>query len=151
MSACSLRIIADQPFGNTAGLAGRLTFDVDEEDSVDKLGRLLRRKQSDTSANLRSSLNGRGKANLIQAVIDGHRDARTDTDRLFEKVTQQRKGQKTMGNAAVEGRFVLRSLRVQVNSLAVLGRVGKFLDAILRDDEPICRWEFASFTLFQGI
>ena len=41
----SLRVIAHQPLGDTAGLAGRpilngLTLDMDEEGGVHKLGRL---------------------------------------------------------------------------------------------------------------
>ena len=55
-----------------------------------------------------------------------------------------------MGNAPAEGRFALGALRVQVNPLAVLGGISKFLDAILRDHEPVGRREFASFELFQG-
>src|ERR1019366_8571839 len=148
-----------QPLGDPTGLAGgltvnaltlnRLTLDMDEEGGVHKLGRLLHRKQSDASANRRTGANGRGKADLIQSVVDGHRDARADLDCLLEKVTQQRKSQKTMGNGAAEGRFALGAFRVDVNPLAVLGGVGKFLDTILRDGEPGRRGEFASFPLFQ--
>jgi len=161
MSARSLRIIASQTLGNTAGLAtwlgvnavilNLLVLNMDEERGVHKLGRLLRRKQSDASANLRTGANGRGKPNFIQSVVDSHCDTRADMDRLFEKVTQQRKSQKTMGNGAAEGRFAPGTIRVQVNPLAVLGGVGKFLDTILRDDEPVRRGEFASFELFQRI
>ena len=108
-------------------------------------------KQSDASANLRTGANCRGKANFIQTVVHGHSNARADMDRLFQEVTQQRKCEETMGDAAAEGRFALGALRVQVNPLAVVGGVGKFLDAILRDHEPIGRREFAPFKLFQGI
>jgi len=72
-------------------------------------------------------------------------------DRLSDKVTQQRQGQETMSNAAAEGRFALSALRVQVNPLTVLSGVGKFLDTVLRDDEPVSWGEFASFALFQRI
>jgi len=54
-------------------------------------------------------------------------------DCLFKKVTQERKSEKAMGNGAAEGRFALGALRVHMNPLAVLGGVGKFQDAILRD------------------
>src|ERR1019366_4572674 len=156
MSARLLRIIPHQPLGDTAGLAGglsldMLTLDMDKESGIHKLGRFLHRKQSDASAYLRTGANGRRKTNLIQAVVDAHRDSRADLDCLLEPVTQQRKGRKTMGNAAAEGRFAPGALRVEVNPLAVLGGVGKFLDAILREDEPVCRGEFASFPLFQRI
>ena len=50
-----------------------------------------------------------------------------------------------------KGDSLLGALRVQVNPLAVFGGVGKFLDAILRDHEPIGRGEFAPLELFQGI
>jgi len=152
----SLRIIPNQPLGNAAGLAGRLTLDMltldmQEKSGVHKLGRLLRRKQSDASADLRPSVDGRGKAHLIQTVVDGHGDARADMDCLFQPVTQQRESQKTMGNAAAVGRFAPGAFRIQVNPLAVLGGVGKFLDTILREDEPVGRGEFASFALFQRV
>jgi len=161
MSACSLGIVASQTLGNTAGLATRLTLnakilslmvlDMDEVRGVHKLGRFRHRKQSDASADLRTGANGRGKANLIQSVVDAHRDARADVDRLPEKVTQQRKSQKTMGNGAAEGGFTPGTIRVQVNPLAVLDSIGKSLNAILRDDEPLRRGEFSSFELFQEI
>jgi len=147
----SLRVIPNQPLGHTAGFGRGLTLDMDEEGGIHKLGRFLRRKQSDAGANRRTGSNGRRKPNLIQAVVDSHRNARADLNCLFEKVAQQRKSQKTMGYGAAEGRFALGALRVQVNPLAVLGGVGKFLDTILRDDEPGCRGEFASFALFQRI
>jgi hypothetical protein len=152
----SLRVIAHQPLGDTAGLAGRLilnglTLDMDEEGGVHKLGRLLRRKQSDASANLRTGADSRWKSNLIQSVVDAHCGARSEPDGLFQEVTQQRKGEKPVGNGAAEGRVALGAFRVKVNPLAVLGGVGKFLDTILGDDEPVGRGEFASFALFQRI
>ena len=149
MNERSPRVIAHQPFGNTAGLAGELALDVDEESGVYKLARFLRRKQGDASANLRTGADGRGKTNLVQAVVDGHCNVRADLDCLSEKVTEQRQGQKTMGNAAAEGRFAMSPLRVQVNPLTVLSGFGECLDSILRYDEPVCRGEFASFALFQ--
>jgi len=72
-------------------------------------------------------------------------------DCLFKKVTQERKSEKAMGNGAAEGRFALGALRVHMNPLAVLGGVGKFQDAILRDHKPLGCGEIASFELFQGI
>ena len=127
----SLPIVTNLPFSNTAGLAGRqaiglLVLDVNEEHGVHKRGRVLRRKQNDASANLRTGPNGRGKTDLVQTVVDGHGDARTDLDRLFKKVAQQRKRQKTVGNAAAKGRFALRALGVEVNPLPVLGGLGEF-------------------------
>src|ERR1035441_9677949 len=91
---------APLPLGDTAGLAGRLilnglTLDMDEEGGVHKLGRLLRRKQSDASANLRTGADSRWKSNLIQSVVDAHCGARSEPDGLFQEVTQQRKGEKT--------------------------------------------------------
>ena len=124
---------------------------MDEVGSVYKVGRFLRREQSDASANRRAGANGRRKANPIQTVVDAHPYTRADMNRLFEPVTQQRKREKTMGNAAAEGRFALGAFGVQVNPLAVLGGIGKFLDAILRDHEPVCHGEFAAFELFQII
>jgi hypothetical protein len=56
-----------------------------------------------------------------------------------------------MSDAATEGRFALGTFRVEVNPLPVLSGVGKFLDTVLRDDEPISRGEFAPFALFQEI
>lgn len=152
----SLRVIAHQPLGDTAGLAGRLIpdtliLDMDEEGGVHKLGRLLRRKQSDASAKLRTGADSRRKTNLIQSVVDGHRGTRSEPDCLSQEVTQQRKGEKTVGNGTAIGRFALGAFRVKVNPLAVLGGVGKFLDAILGDDEPVGRREFASFALLQRI
>src|ERR1700730_3748817 len=125
MSARSLRIIASQTLGNTTGLATWLSvnpvildlmvlnfmllyfmlLDMDEERGVHKFGRFRHGKQSDASANLRTGANGRRKANFIQSVIDAHRNARADMDRLSEEITQQRKSQKTMGDGAAEGRF----------------------------------------------
>ncbi len=160
----SLGIIASQTLGNTAGLAtwptlntvilnlmilNLMVLDMDEERGVHKLGRFRHRKQDNASADLRTGANGRGKANLIQSVVDAHRDARADMDRLPEKVTQQRKSQKTMGNGAAERRFTPSTIRIQVNPLAVLDSIGKSLNTILRDDEPPRRGEFASLILFQ--
>ena len=78
MKARSLRVIPDQPLGDTAGLVGGLALDTDEESGVYKLRRFLHRKQGDASSNLRTGANGRWKTNLVQAVVDAHRDARTD-------------------------------------------------------------------------
>jgi hypothetical protein len=52
-----------------------------------------------------------------------------------------------MGNAAAVRRFALGACRVHVNPLAVLGGVGKFLDTILRDDEPAGGGKFVSVRL----
>jgi hypothetical protein len=146
-----MRIIPDQPLGDTAWLAGGRTLDVDEEGSVHKLRRLLCREQSNASANGRARVNRGRKTNFVHAVVDAHRHSRADLDCLPEPVTQQRKREKTMSDGAAEERFTLGTFRVQVNPLAVLGGVGKFLDTILGDDEPVCRGEFASFELLQRI
>ena len=69
----------------------------------------------------------------------------------FRKWLKQRKSQKAVSNGAPEGRFALGAFRIDVNPLAVLGGIGKFLNAILRDDEPVARGEFAAFRLFQRI
>ena len=151
MKQPSLRIIPHQPLRNAAGFAGVLALDADEENRVDKLGRWLRRKQSDMRANGGTGANGRGKTNLIQAIVDAHRDARANLDCLLHEVTNQRKREKAVCNGGTERRFAFSALRVQVNPLAVFGGVSKFLDAILGDDEPIGRGEFAAFELFQRI
>jgi len=56
-----------------------------------------------------------------------------------------------MHNAAAEGRLTLGAIWFEMNPLAIFGGVGEFLDAILCDDEPVRRWKFASFELFQRI
>jgi hypothetical protein len=147
----SLRVIPNQPLGNATRFARRLALNLNEERGIHKLRRLFNREQRDASANRRTGPNGRGKTNLIQSVIDGHRDARADMDRLFQEAGEQRKSQETMSNGAPEGRFALGAFRVKVNPLAVLGGVGKFLDAILGNDEPVGRREFASFALLLGV
>lgn len=157
----SLPIIPNDPFGDAAGLCGTfavttptlsaLIFDMDEKSGVHKLRGVLHRKQTDTSTNPRASADGRRKAHSIQAIVDRDCNARADLDGLPQTVTQQRKRQKAVGDGAPEGRFTLGARRVQMNPLPVLSSVGKSLNAILRDYEPICRGKFASFVLFQSI
>jgi hypothetical protein len=144
-------VIPHQPHGNAARLCGRFALHVDKKRCVDKRGRFLHRKQSDASTNRYAHAQRCGKTNFVQAVVDAHRQTRADVDCLFHPVTQQRKREKAMSNCAAEGRFALSALGIQMNPLVVLGGIGKFLDAILRDDEPICRGEFASFELLQRI
>src|SRR5208282_1828432 len=122
----SVRIIPNQPLRDATGLTRRLALDMDMERGIHKFGRLFHRSQSDASANLRTGANGRGKTNLIQSVVDRHRDARANMDRLFQKVAEQRKRQESVSNCAPKGRFALGAFRVDVNPLAVLGGVGKF-------------------------
>jgi hypothetical protein len=149
MNRHSLRVIPDQPLGHAAWFAGRLTLDMNKESGIHKLRRLLCRQESDPSPNLRTGTDCRRKTDPIQAVVDAHRDARADMDCLTHPVTQQRKSQKTMGDSPAEGRFTLGALRVKVNPLAVLGDIGKSLNTILRDREPLGRGKFSSLQLLQ--
>ncbi len=55
----SLRIAADQPLGNATEFARRLSLDMDVERGIHKFGRLFRRSQGDSTANLRTG--GRGE------------------------------------------------------------------------------------------
>jgi len=154
MTRRSIRVITDQPLRDTAGLTRKLTvdgptLDMDEKNRVHKIGRFLHGKQGDTRANLGSSANRRRKTNFIQSVVQAHRDARADMNRLLQKIAEQRKCQESVSNGPAEGRFALGALRVEMNPLLVPGGVGKFLNTILRDHEPIRNRKFASFELLQ--
>jgi hypothetical protein len=151
MSVRLLPIVPHEPLGDTARFVRGLSLDLNQKNGIDKFGRLLRGMERNPSTNWQTGLERRGKANFIQTVIDGHGHTRTDVDCLPEKVRQQRKRQKTVSNGTAEWRFALRTLRVEMNPLVILGGLGKLADACLSDNEPIGRGKFASFAEFQGI
>ncbi len=151
MKEPSLRVIPHQQLSDTGRLRGGMTLDMDQKDCVDKFRRLLHRQQSNPSPDRRAGVNRRRKPHSIKSVVDDHGNARANLNRLLDEITDQRQGEKTMGNGGPERRFALSALWVQVNPLAILAGLGKFLDAVLGDNKPACRVKFASFELFQRI
>src|SRR5262249_25660413 len=133
----SSRVIPHQPLGYTAGLLGRLSFDMDEKCRVDKVIRVLYREQTNSGTNCRARTHCRREPDLVQTIIDAHPDARAYLEHLFQKITEERKRQEPVRDAASEGRFARRTFPVYVNPLMVFGGVRKFLDAILRHREPL--------------
>ena len=144
-------IVAKQPLGDATRFGRRLGLDLNEENGVDELGRFIGGKQGDASAHGRAGAQGCWEPDFVQAVIEGHLDARANVNCQPEKVRQQRESQETMSDGAAEGSFASGAHGVEMNPLAILGGVGKFLDAILRDDKPIGRGKFAPFAGFQRI
>jgi hypothetical protein len=151
MKEVSLRVIPYQPLRDAARFSGGFALDMNKKDCVYKFSQLSCRQQADASANRSAGPNSRRKANFIQPVIHGHPNAGADCDSLLDPITQKRKREKAVRHGASERRFTLSAPGVQVNPLAVLGGIGEFLDAFLRDDEPVCGREFASFELLQRI
>src|SRR5215469_3736492 len=99
----SLPVIPHQPLGHAAGLPGRAPFDVNQKCGVHKLSRFPHREQTHSGANCRTGAHSPRKAHLVQAVIDGYGDTRAYLECLSQKMTEQRKGQEPVSDAASEG------------------------------------------------
>ena len=60
------------------------------------------------------------------------------------------KREKAVRNRCFEWRFTASALNVNVNPLMVKGGIGKLLDALLRDVEPVSNGDFLADEIFES-
>src|SRR5436190_5299874 len=89
----------------------------------------------------------RGKANLVQAVVDAH-PRLAHPERRSRHLRQQREGEKAVRDRRAE-RTGLRALDVDVNPLVVVGGVGEELDPLLRHGDPVADADVLADELLQ--
>ena len=142
-------VISHQPFRYTAGLVGAFTLNRYRESDIHELSGFLHRLQNYAGADRRSCAHRRWEAHAIQSIVDSRSDSLPDSNRLSGKIAHQRERKEAVRNGAAVWRLAHRSLRVDVNPLPVFRRVGKFLDAVLGQNQPIRRRQFAAFEFFQ--
>src|SRR3954452_3194373 len=69
----------------------------------------------------------------------------------MHEMRQQRQCEKTVSDGRFERRFTAGAVNVHVDPLMVERGVGKLLDALLRDFEPIGNSDFLTDQVFEGI
>ena len=79
---------------------------------------------------------GLSKAHVGHAVVDEHLDV-VHLDDLIPHVRQQRQREIAVGDGRLVGAFTLCALHVDMNPLVVQGGVGKHVDALLVDQQPV--------------
>ena len=81
------------------------------------------------------------KAHLVHTVVDLHLQVVYLND-LVPQVGNQRHGQVTVGDGAVIGAFSLGTLHVHMDPLVVKRGIGKHVDTVLVNGEPLTGTEF---------
>ena len=56
-----------------------------------------------------------------------------------------------MGDGRAEGRFLLSTIGIEMNPLAIFGGFGELVDTLLGDVEPVGKSNFPAYQLFQGV
>src|SRR5262249_49906939 len=97
--------------------------------------RLLDLDELDACANAAGARHRLGKADLVAPVVKARRDPFDRID-LIEESWNERQRQEAMGDRRAEGR-VPRLLAIDVTPSGVARRLGKAIDHVLADAEPV--------------
>jgi hypothetical protein len=151
LSVPSCAIVPHQPFGYTTGLIGALSLDRHREIDIYELCTFFHRQQSHAGANCRTRSHRRWETHPVQPIVDAYPNSLPDPNSLSRKKTQKRKREEAVSNGGAVWRLTRGPFRIKVNPLPVFGRVGEFLDAFLRQNEPLRRGQFTAFEFFQRI
>src|SRR5690606_19316400 len=100
------------------------------------------------TTNTRADLDRGGKAHPVAAVVDAHLQV-FHVHQLRQEVVDQRQGQVTVGDGAAE-RAGPGFHRVHMDPLVVTGGLGKGIDALLVDGDPLGGAQALAYGLFQG-
>src|SRR5690606_40753298 len=119
---------------HAGGLGGALDLHGEVEQHLDTAGDVLHRHHGGREANLGADLDGTGEADLLQTVVDAHRDA-LDVEQLGEERDDQGQGQVAVRDRAAE-RAVLRPYGIDVDPLVVVGGVGDGVHPFRGDLQP---------------
>ena len=126
----------------SAGLGRIFDFDGDGVAEEQLAGRLvLDRVEGEAAADAAAGADRGDEADPVEAVIDRHLRGVGDLHDVGGHAAQQRQREEAVGDGAAE-----RGLRggggIDVDELAVLGRVGEGVDALLVDQDPVGRRRF---------
>src|SRR4051812_17909941 len=104
LSTCAGLVEAEDQLGGAGWF--RLAFDVDRrrEDALDGVPRLLHIQQFHREAVVLSILEGRRKADLVEAVVDDHGEV-LHLDQLEEEPRDERKGEVSVRHRLPERRL----------------------------------------------
>ena len=100
--------------------------------TVDRLDVL----QHEATADPCADFHRRGEAHAVEADVDPH-PTRLDRDRRVHQLGQQRQRQQSVRDGAAERRLARRAFRIDVDPLAIVGRNGKVVDALLVAGPPL--------------
>src|SRR5262245_25785747 len=126
-----------QTFRDHHRLGLSLTLHHDDPGNLEAARHFLRCLEGTTGANPSAGGHGGRKADTVEAIVDTTVERATNTHRLGEEVAQQGQREIAVGDGAAVRRLGPRPLGVAVTPLAILGHLGKGVDALLRDGEPV--------------
>src|SRR6185369_4209582 len=125
-----------EPGGGQRGLVLALDLDRHQVAHQHLPGRfLLDRVKRETAADALAGLDRGKEADAVEPVIESHLHARGNEHALGRHARQQRQRQEAVGDGPAEPGGG-RGLRVDMDELMVLGRVGEGVDARLVDRQP---------------
>ena len=136
VTSCGAWIVANDPLGNDGRLVAAFALDGDAPGRLDAVPHVVNRRERDSRADSRTGRHRRHEPHAVESVVEGHARA-VDRDRVAHQRAEQRQRQESVRDRRAERRVGLRALRIDMDPLMVAGRVGKGVDAILRDHEPV--------------
>src|SRR5690554_5613380 len=141
--------VATDGVDDAAGAFAALDFHGDADHHLYRaVGQCLDLGDFTSAADARAYPDRRGKAHPVAAVVDAHLDV-FHVHQLRQEVVDQRQGQVTVGDGAAE-RAGPGFHRVHMDPLVVTGGLGKGIDALLVDDDPLGGAQALAYGLFQG-
>src|ERR1700674_880462 len=136
-SLCRSFIASREPLRDQARLVAAFAFhDNGPRHLYPMVGNVFYRLQGKSAAHFRTGLHRRSETNPVKPVVHSHANL-SELERFTEQRTEQGKCQKAMRDGRAKRRFGDRALALDMDPLAIAGRLGKVVDAFLGDFQPI--------------